>query len=239
MTLPAWIRAMLGLRTTTIVDGVRYTELTSEPLARALSRRGSRMKEYAVAFPLGRKMRIHITPERLFADLTPSRLLQRYKPAEPFIRPGQRVLICRAGTGDVPAWIATLVGPSGAVVALDTDDESTRYARWRYAVPNIAFETGFLEALTGETDGAFDGVALADLPPVQQSTEDVIREFWRLVAPGGWLMLANLPSPNPTTADPPPIDSPTSLLARVCIPRHDLTTTSQAAIAHRSPREPT
>ena len=54
--------------------------------------------------------------------------------------------------------LAARVGPSGAVVALDPDHESIRYARRRYTDSNIAWEIGGIGSLEGELDGSFDVV---------------------------------------------------------------------------------
>ncbi len=253
MILPAWLRAMFGLRATTTIDGVRYTELTAEPLSRALSRRGSREKVYTVEFPRGRRMRIHVTNDRAYADLVPSRLLPKARLAAPLVKPGQRVLLCRCGTGDSADCLVRLVGPSGAVLALDVDEESIRYARWRYGHPNVAYEVGYLDALVGETNGSFDGVVLVDPPTSATPPEDVVREFWRLVGAGGWLMLAGVPSITPhadaaTHAMEPdaapddktqaPATTPMQLLSRTAVGRESLTELGPAAVAFRSPKSP-
>lgn len=246
MRVPGPIRAILGLRQTRTIAGVRYTELTTEPLARAMSRRGSRQKAYAVVFPSGRKMRICATPERTYADLMPSRLMPTYARIEPLIRPGQRVLACRAGTGDVAEWISHRVGPSGAVVALDDDEESVRYARSRYPLANTSHEVGFLDALAGEVEGSFDGVALVDLPHLTLPAEEVLGEFWRLVAPRGWLMLDSLPASTPgASAEGSIIDTlseraPTAedahvrLLGRICEDRQRLEVMGGVGVVIRS-----
>jgi ubiquinone/menaquinone biosynthesis C-methylase UbiE len=54
------------------------------------------------------------------------------------IAPGMRVLDIGCGAGDVAMIAANLVGPSGAVVALDRDPQNIAFARGRAAQANLA-----------------------------------------------------------------------------------------------------
>ncbi len=182
-------KSFLGLRRRFEVDGVRYTERSSEPLHRAISRRGAGRKEFEVCFKDGTVQRIRCTPTRVYADISGPELLPCYQIAEQLLRPGMRVLDAATGTGYGAAWLVERVGPSGAVVALHRDRESIRYAQARYPADNAAFEIGWTEALVGEIDGAFDGVlACAALTP-SDDAEAALTEWWRLVAPNGWLLV--------------------------------------------------
>lgn len=207
------IRSLLGLRRRFEVDGVRYTERNSEPLHRAISRRGAGRKEFEARFPDGSVQRIRCTPTRVYADISGPELLPCYKIAEQLLRPGMRVLDAAAGTGYGAAWLVERAGPSGAVVALHRDRESIRYAQARYHADNIAFEVGWTEALAGEIDGAFDGViACAALTPSDDAAA-ALKEWWRLVAPNGWMLVVapvrktdartGEPSPASESATPP------------------------------------
>jgi len=199
------LRSLFGLHRRIVVDGVRYTERSAETLRRALTRRGSGRKDYDVVFPGGESMRIRVTPEREYADLVGAKLRPVYALVEPLIRPGMRVLDAAAGTGYGAAWLAERIGPSGALVALDRDRESVRYAAARYRASNAAFECGWLDALAGETDGSFDGVLCCDAIRAGDDPEKALRELWRLVGPGGWLLLAAPAAGNdtPRTGDSP------------------------------------
>jgi SAM-dependent methyltransferase len=192
-----WLRSVLGLRRSFTVGGVKYKELTSEPLSRALSRRGSRSKDYAVSFPGGRRMRITVTPARAYEDLNGAALLDEYRLAAPFIRPGMRVVALRSGSGYAASWLAEMVGPSGAVVALDPDNEVIRYARWRYRLANVSFEVGDHTALTGEIDGAFDAALAVRALREGEDTGGVFGELWRVIAPGGSLIAIAPSIPDP------------------------------------------
>ncbi|QKK09246.1 MAG: methyltransferase domain-containing protein [Planctomycetota bacterium] len=99
---------------------------------------------------------------RLYADIVGPHLLDPYRLADPIVRPGMRVLDARCSTGFGAAALAARVGPSGAVVALDPDHESIRYARRRYTDSNIAWEIGGIGSLEGELDGSFDVVIAAN-----------------------------------------------------------------------------
>ncbi|MCW5755387.1 MAG: class I SAM-dependent methyltransferase [Phycisphaeraceae bacterium] len=172
---------LLGLRRAFVVDGVRYVERTAEPLRRALGARGRGFKEYDVTFADGDVMRIRATRERFYPDLISQRIPPLGRLIEVLVRPGMRVLQIGAGTGQTAAWIALCAGASGSVVALERDGESVRFARRRFQGANIAFEVAGVEALTGELDGAFDGVLAA-------SGVESPLELWRVVVPGGWLL---------------------------------------------------
>lgn len=183
-------RRLFGLRRRFVVEGVRYRERSPTPLARALSPRGRGWKEYEVRFPAGRGMTIRATPERRYADLMDVPDLRTIGLAESIVRPGSRVLILGCGTGAIPARFAGWVGPHGAIVAIDHDNESIRYARRRYPLPNASFERGGADLLSGEMDGSFDLVAVIE---TWLATRDdpglVMREAWRVVGPGGRLIL--------------------------------------------------
>lgn len=184
-----WSRVARWRRRRTVVDGVRYTESGAESLDRALSRRGRGFKEYRVAFPDGSRMRIRATPRREYADLSGPRLLDALRPADQALRPGMRALVLRGGTGYVAEWLARLVGPSGAVVSVEPDEEAARFAQRRYRLPNVAYEEGWLEALRGEADGAFDAVIAVEAAWVGDDPVAIVREGWRLVAEEGWLLV--------------------------------------------------
>jgi SAM-dependent methyltransferase len=174
---------------TFVVDDVRYRERTTEPLHRALSARGSGYKDYDVLFANRAPVRIRCTPLRLYADVAGPSVLAPYRLSDPIIRPGMRVLDVRCGTGCGAAHIAARVGPSGAVVALDPDHESVRFARRRYRAPNISFEIGGIESVGGELDGAFDAIVAVDWIRPGTDTPRELAALWRVLVPGGPLLL--------------------------------------------------
>jgi SAM-dependent methyltransferase len=183
----------LGIRRSFAIDGVRYREVTTEPLRSALSRRGAGFKDFEVRFRSGDRMQIRCTRDRVFADLAPSPTLPVLLRIERLLRPGMRALVTPCGSGFSAAMVAGRVSPSGAVVALDPDDLSVEYARLRYPIQNVSFECGGTADLRGETDGAFDTVIVVDGAGTRPD-DATIAEYWRLVAPGGWLLVAHASS---------------------------------------------
>lgn len=190
------VRRVFRWRRVIRAPGVRYTELTTEPLRRALSRLGGGFKEYEVEFTHAPRMRIRATRRRVYADLAPPPDDGAWVTIASLVRPGDRVLILQGGTGYAAERMSRLVGPAGAVVSLDRDEESTRFAQRRYRAANIAFEAGHVEALRGETDGSFDLAASLGSGDPADHDAGVTAELWRVVAPGGDLVLAA-----PATAD--------------------------------------
>lgn len=180
-------RRVLGLRRTIVAAGVRYRERSSLPLHRALSPGGPGSKEYDATFPSGETMRLRVTRGRDYPDITGTTRPSDSNLLEQLARPGMRVALLGCGTGQLGEWLGLCVGPSGGVVGLDRDGESIRYARRRYGSENVAFEIGTLETLAREFADAFDGIVAtdADLAP----TDDDAAELWRLVRPGGWLLV--------------------------------------------------
>lgn len=205
-------RNLIVRHRTIVVDGVRYRERTTEPLHRALTRRHRRGKEYDVLFEHADPLRIRCTPHRPYADLLGEHVLDPYRLADPIIRPGMRVLDARCSTGFGAAHLAKQVGPSGAVVAIDPDHESIRFARRRYRTDNIAFEIGSVEALHGELDASFDAIVAINFVQDQLSQVDgtqpiseaghepsqahiaqaqvELAELWRVLAPRSPMMVA-------------------------------------------------
>jgi len=199
----AAMRAVLGIRRVTTVAGVRYREQTTDSLRRALSRKGSGSKAYTATFPDGTRLPIEATRTRVFADLSGPVGLDRWRPAEQVIRPGMRVLALPGGTGYVADWLARTVGPFGAVASLDRDELSVTYARHRYPSPNIAFERGGVEALTGEPDGSFELVLAVDAIRASDDDRAMVTELCRVVTPGGFLFLS-APAAVPNAPEPAP-----------------------------------
>jgi SAM-dependent methyltransferase len=198
-----WIeqaRAGLGIRRGVHHGNAYYKELSAQRLARALSPppRGRGAKDYRVTFRDGSKQFIRCTRERCYADLMgPEHLfrLERVLGGNGVLRPGSRVLEIATPpmlTGYTAAWLARTTGESGAVVSLIGDEEGARFAAMRYAAVNLSIErmAGALgDALAGETDGAFDGIVHLDLPMEPEPRSRVTRELWRVLRPGGWMLV--------------------------------------------------
>lgn len=191
------------------MDGVRYAEATAEPLERALSGRGRGFKEYRVTFPDASRMRIRATARREFADLSGARLLDALRPAGHAVRPGMRALVLRGGTGYMGRWLSAQVGPSGAVVSIEPDEEAARFAQRRYRMLNVSYEHGWLEALRGEADGSFDVVIALEAAWVGDDPAAIVREGWRLVAEEGCLLFGGPAAGDANMEGPLPMSPPT------------------------------
>jgi len=194
------LQRLIGSDRVVRVEGVTYRRLRA---ARAADRKGQ--ARYRVRFADGAEMIIHPTPQRSFADLAGVESLEACRLAEPVLRPGMRVLVYGGGTGSVAAWCARCVGPSGAVVSLESDAESVRFARRRYPLPNVAFERGGVETLSGELGDAFDGALIGQARAIAASTNE-LAEVIRATAPGGWVFAAapaSTPDPKADSRDAP------------------------------------
>jgi len=189
------IRRVLGIRREVVVAGVVYREARARPMDRALASKKRYGKRYRVAFPDGRSLSITATRERRYADVMDVPELRSFRLAGDLVRPGSRVLVLGGGTGGLAAMSAAWTGPDGAVVSLEHDAESVRFARRRYPVPSVSFERGGAESLGGEVDGSFDAVVVVGQPlgRAQPQTDadprtGPLAEAWRVVRPGGRLL---------------------------------------------------
>ena len=184
------LRGVLGLKRRLEVDGVRYKELNTTPLDRAISPRGRGRKRYEVRFPAGRPMTISVTPRRRYADLMDVPELRSIRHAKDLVRPGSRVLILGSGTGGLARVVAGWVGPHGGIVAIDPDNESVRFARRRYRLESTSFERGSMELLGGELDGSFDVVVVVEARvEMVEHRRAVCAEAWRVTGAGGSLIV--------------------------------------------------
>jgi hypothetical protein len=201
------VRSSLGIRRGLHAGPCYYKELTSERLGRALAARRSGakgtpgFKDYRVTFAGGSKMIIRCTRERCYADLMGDEGLYRYARIGEILRPGSRVLEIASQpmtTGYTGAWLAQMAGDSGAVVSLMPDEQGARFASRRYPAPNLSLEhvppgddhgaAAIAQTLAGETDGAFHAVVHLGLPAEPRHRDQLMRELWRVLAPGGWML---------------------------------------------------
>jgi len=194
--LERWLDRLTGVGSgkLRIIDGVRYKERRPGTFSGVFTSTEHGVREYEVRFPnsdaRARPMRIRATPTRIFDDLTPDPRRTLVKSLDAVVRPGDRVLDLGCGTGAASHHLAYLVGPSGGVVALDRDGESIRFARQRYASPQLGYELGWIETLAGELDGAFDTVVAVDPlrdTPNEPERDRRVEELLRVLRAGGHL----------------------------------------------------
>ncbi len=215
--LALWIehaRSSLGIRRGRHIGTCYFKELTAQRLGRALAARrgggsgGTRagggapgFKDFRVTFADGTKMVIRCTRQRCYADLMGDDGLHRYARVGHMLRPGSRILeICSAPltTGYTGAWLARMTGESGGVVSIIPDEQGARFAAQRYDFRNLSIEpidaaddhgaAAIAQALAGETGGAFHAVIHLGLPTQPRHRDALMRELWRVLAPGGWML---------------------------------------------------
>ncbi len=183
-------RALLGLRRKQRVGPATYIERDARELDQCLEQ--GTPKVYDVVFRDAPAMRVRITPDRPYPDVTGPGPFLSYRILADQVKPGMRVLDARCRSGMGAAWLADRVSNVGSVVALDADHEFIRFARRRHAADHLAFEIGGRKALAGELDGSFDAVVVSTHEAFE--VED-LEEWWRLVAAGGFLSMLLQPGP--------------------------------------------
>jgi SAM-dependent methyltransferase len=101
---------------------------------------------------------------------------------------GARLLDAGSGGGDVARWLATKVGPSGEVTALDYSAATTAAAIERHDGTNVHYTTGDVSALTLESDSV-DGVWCERVLQHVDDADQAIAELIRVTRPGGRVCL--------------------------------------------------
>src|SRR6266702_2648558 len=107
------------------------------------------------------------------------------------LRRGFTVLDVGCGTGASALPAAERVGPSGRILGVDLADKLLDLARAKAAkrrLHNAEFRQGDMTAL-GFPDGNFDAVVSVLSVFFVSDMEDLVRELWRMVKPGGKLAI--------------------------------------------------
>jgi arsenite methyltransferase len=102
------------------------------------------------------------------------------------LQPGQHVLDVGSGTGLLAEHVADLVGPLGSVVAIDPLPLRIEIAQWK-ARPNLGFRVGNAYELGSLSDRSFDAVYLNAVFHWLPEKLQPLREFLRILKPGGKL----------------------------------------------------
>jgi arsenite methyltransferase len=104
------------------------------------------------------------------------------------VRSGERVFDVGCGTGLLAEYVAQIVGTSGQVLAIDPLRLRIEIAQRRSAA-NLKFQVGDAYALSGYPDANFDVVYLNAVFHWLPEKLTPLRQFRRLLAPGGRLGL--------------------------------------------------
>ncbi|KAK4233427.1 S-adenosyl-L-methionine-dependent methyltransferase [Achaetomium macrosporum] len=101
------------------------------------------------------------------------------------IEPGMRVLDVGCGPGNLTAHIADLVGENGSVVGVDPSKERIAIALESNIRPNLSFSEGRAEDLSRFPATSFDIVFVNSTFHWVQDQPAALREFARVLKPGG------------------------------------------------------
>jgi demethylmenaquinone methyltransferase/2-methoxy-6-polyprenyl-1,4-benzoquinol methylase len=110
------------------------------------------------------------------------------------LRPGERVLDVATGTGDLALVAEAAVGPDGEVVAVDSCEAMLEVARGRQRGA-IDFQEGDATDLRFP-DARFDAVTIGFGLRNVADRGQALREFRRVLRPGGRLMVLDFSRPN-------------------------------------------
>ena len=104
------------------------------------------------------------------------------------VRSGERVFDVGCGTGILAEYVARQVGAAGRVLAIDPLLLRIEIAKHR-ASPNLTFQVGDAYALNGYAEASFDVVYLNAVFHWLPEKLGPLRQFRRILAPGGRLGL--------------------------------------------------
>jgi len=118
------------------------------------------------------------------------------------IMPGQHVLDVACGTGRATVDLAKSVGPDGRVDGLDLSEAMLGQARTKINNLQLGSRVHFKQGNARELpfpDGTFDLLYngyMFDLIPIEGFLP-ILKEFVRVIKPGGKLVLVNMSKPHP------------------------------------------
>ena len=109
------------------------------------------------------------------------------------LQPGMRVLDLATGTGAASLFAAQAVGPRGRVLGIDLSEAMLDVARQKATWAGLGhdvleFRHGDMLA-TGLPDASYDAVVCVFGLVLVEDMVGLVRELWRMVAPGGRLVI--------------------------------------------------
>ena len=150
-------------------------------------------------YPTGKAgMELQGYPPEVLRDFPPEVLAEFCGVGNPFslgrLNPGDAVLDIGCGAGVDSLVAAQVVGPGGRVVGLDVTAamiERARAHQARLGLRHVTFQVGEAEALTFP-DADFDAVISNGVFNLTLNKEKALHEAYRVLKPGGRLMLADM-----------------------------------------------
>ncbi|MCL6447960.1 MAG: class I SAM-dependent methyltransferase, partial [Armatimonadetes bacterium] len=126
--------------------------------------------------------------EKAGADCGLAELTNRFD-----LRPGDRVLDAGCGSGRLLPYLLKAVGQTGLVVAADFAFQMIDRARKKLAAPNLIFLQADVIRMP-LADNFFDRIILLALFPHLPQKAKAMKEFYRLLKPGGKIFIAHTAS---------------------------------------------
>jgi arsenite methyltransferase len=150
-------------------------------------------------FPVGRDFALAVGyPSDTLADVPEGAVRSfagvTYYHGRTDLRPGETVLDLGCGAGLDAILTARAVGPSGRVIAVDYAAEMVALARANATatgVANVRCEQATIEALP-LSDSSIDVAQANGVFNLSPEKGRAIREVWRVLRPGGWLIAAEI-----------------------------------------------
>lgn len=106
------------------------------------------------------------------------------------LRPGEHVLDAGCGSGRLIPLILAAVGPQGSLVELDFAPNMLEIGRGKAKGGNVTFQAGDAHDLPF-AEKVFDRVIALALLPHLDDKAVALKEFQRVLKPGGWLIIAH------------------------------------------------
>jgi SAM-dependent methyltransferase len=164
----------------------KYTDVALEP-------------EQGFHFHTGRPLALMLGYAEVEIDSLPASIVDSFAgTGNPFsmgrLPPGETVLDIGCGAGFDTLLAAQQVGPSGRVIAIDMTQamlDKTRSGAAQLGLDNVDPRLGYAEDLPAET-GSIDVVISNGVINLTPDKQQVVREIWRVLKPGGRFQIADI-----------------------------------------------